>query len=104
MALTRRPVQAGALEAGLEGRQVGTLRVTVKHLPLTDFALPSDPRPLQDLVARVHAGTGEDLLILTSPNAVRALLRCGWDPRRGAARLAATGPGTVDVVRAAGAT
>lgn len=122
--MTRQPEQSGAVEAGLTaaGHRVA-------YLPLTDFELPADRGPLRAAVARLapnpavnttpnpshDAGppagaqlplaggpAGADApawLVLTSPNTVRALARCGWDGRVGpGTRIAVTGPGTARVL------
>lgn len=98
--LTRQPAQAGHIEAGLEqlGHRIG-------FLPLTDFQLPVDPSGLDHMVAQLHAGRWDQLL-LTSPNTIRALVLRGWDPALSEAHttLAVTGPGTARVLAGAGAT
>lgn len=89
LVVTRQPSQAGELESGL--REAG---VDVEFLPVTDFALPADRSALMESVDRLGSGIYQWLLI-TSPNAARALVRAGWDgllPSTTA--LAVTGPGT----------
>lgn len=93
LVVTRQPAQAGALEAGL--REAG---VDVDFLPVTDFALPASPEAVRESVDRLASGIYQWLLI-TSPNAARALYRAGWDgllPSTTA--LAVTGPGTARTV------
>lgn len=98
--LTRQPAQAGQIEAGLErlGHRIG-------FLPLTDFQLPHDPTALDDMIADLHAGRWQRLL-LTSPNTIRALAARGWQPETTEAHtgIAVTGPGTARVLTAHGAT
>ena len=98
--LTRQPAQAGHIEAGLErlGYQIG-------FLPLTDFQLPTDLRQLDQLVAGLHTGRWQHLLI-TSPNTIRALAARGWKPSITQAHttIAVTGPGTARVLTDHGAT
>ncbi len=97
--LTRQPAQAGHIEAGLErlGYQIG-------FLPLTDFQLPTDLHPLDDLVKGLHQGRWQRLLI-TSPNTIRALAARGWQPAATEAHttIAVTGPGTARVLADHGA-
>lgn len=93
LVVTRQPAQAGALESGL--REAG---IDVEFLPVTDFALPADRSALYESVDRLGSGIYQWLLI-TSPNAARALNRAGWDgllPSTTA--LAVTGPGTARTV------
>ncbi|MBF6841939.1 uroporphyrinogen-III synthase, partial [Acinetobacter baumannii] len=75
--LTRQPVQAGAVEAGL-----AAAGLDVRFCPLTDFELPGDSGPLRAVVSRVEAGECA-WLVLTSPNTVRALQAAGWSGRVG---------------------
>lgn len=97
--LTRQPAQAGHIEAGLE-----RLGYRIGFLPLTDFQLPHDPHQLDDMVAGLHAGSWDQLL-LTSPNTIRALAARGWDPVTTEKHtvIAVTGPGTARVLQAFGA-
>lgn len=108
--LTRRPAQAGDLEAGLRAAVGPDGRpFEVGFLPATDTELPDDVG-----MARLRAAAGAleageyGVLVVTSPNAARALEAAGWGggvgeaSERGAARVAATGPGTVRVLREAG--
>ncbi len=108
--LTRQPAQAGALEDGLSAAGH-----PVAFLPLTDFVLPPDEQALRSCVARLdpagpdpaREGPGRApapaWLVVTSPNAVRALALCGWDGRVGpGTRVAVTGPGTARVLERAG--
>ncbi|WP_313817098.1 uroporphyrinogen-III synthase [Citricoccus sp.] len=116
--LTRQPVQAGAVEAGL-----AAAGYRLAFLPLTDFELPADLAGLRAAVRRVEPDAGNDggdpagldgtagvtpalaWLVLTSPNTVRALVRAGWDGRLAAGlRVAVTGPGTARVLAEAGCT
>lgn len=95
--LTRQPAQSGDLESGLRaaGHEVG-------FLPLTDFEVPADSGRLEEAVVRLVAGEYA-WLVVTSPNAVRALTRSGWDGALpGPTRVAVTGPGTARVLAAAG--
>jgi uroporphyrinogen-III synthase len=118
--LTRQPSQAGAIETGL-----AAAGYQVAFLPLTDFEVPPDGARLRAAVrslAPVAGGTGHDdpgddkpphgadmdghrpdWVLLTSPNAVRALVRAGWDGclAKGI-RVAVTGPGTARVLAEAG--
>jgi uroporphyrinogen III methyltransferase / synthase len=60
--------------------------------PLIRIEAPSDPRPLRDAAARAHAF---DWVVLTSANAVDALVSAGFDAARGAKpRFCAVGPAT----------
>ena len=97
--LTRQPAQAGRIEAGLQqlGHRIG-------FLPLTDFQLPEHPGALDTLVAGLHAGTW-DRLLLTSPNTIRALVARGWKPAATEQHttIAVTGPGTSRVLHEFGA-
>lgn len=97
--LTRQPAQAGHIEAGLE--QLG---YRIGYLPLTDFQLPEDLIQLDNMVAGLHAGTW-DRLLLTSPNTIRALAARGWDPKATETHttIAVTGPGTARVLQEVGA-
>lgn len=92
--LTRQPAQAGHIETGLErfGYDIG-------FFPLTDFQLPADLNALDDLVAGLHEGRWQWMLI-TSPNTIRALATRGWQPARTEAHttIAVTGPGTARVL------
>lgn len=107
--LTRRPAQAGDLEAALAAACVGGEPLEVGFLPLTDAALPEDDGPLRAMVAE-WAGDGRPgpapgWIVLTSPNAVRALRAVGWDGHvPSGVRVAITGPGTARVLREAGCT
>lgn len=97
LVLTRQPAQAGTLEADLAaaGRRVG-------FCPLTDFELPPTPGGLRAVVEAVVGGRCAWLLV-TSPNAVRALQAAGWTGAVGAGvRVAVTGAGTARVLAAAG--
>ncbi len=97
--LTRQPVQAGAVEAGL-----AAAGLDVRFCPLTDFELPGDPGPLRAVVSRVEAGECA-WLVLTSPNTVRALQAAGWSGRVGGrTRVAVTGEGTARLLPEAGCT
>ena len=97
--LTRQPAQAGRIEAGLQqlGHHIG-------FLPLTDFQYPQDTEALDELVAGLHAGTWNTLL-LTSPNTIRALVARGWEPAvtEHHTTIAVTGPGTARVLHDFGA-
>lgn len=121
--MTRQPEQSGAVEAAL-----AAAGYRIAYLPLTDFELPADTRPLRNAVARLSGqptelprhrpphGSGAPAgdrevgevarvawLVLTSPNSVRALMRHGWDGRVVPGVLVAvTGPGTARVLTAAG--
>lgn len=97
--LTRQPAQAGALEAGL-----AAAGLPVAYLPLTDFVLPPDEGRLRACVARLGGRTPVPAwLVLTSPNAVRALALCGWEGHVApGVRVAVTGPGTARVLARAG--
>ncbi|WBL17942.1 uroporphyrinogen-III synthase [Citricoccus sp. NR2] len=97
LVVTRQPAQASELESGLRAAGVG-----VEFLPVTDFALPEDRSALYESVDRLGSGIYQWLLI-TSPNAARALVHAGWDgllPSTTA--LAVTGPGTARTVAALG--
>lgn len=65
--LTRQPGQAGLLEEELTGLGVG-----IELLPLLDFALPADTTALTAAKDKARDGA-YDWIVLTSPNAVRAL-------------------------------
>lgn len=97
--LTRQPAQAGRIEACLQqlGHRIG-------FLPLTDFQRPERTGPLDDLVAGLHSGTW-DRLLLTSPNTIRALVARGWEPAvtERHTTIAVTGPGTARVLHDSGA-
>jgi uroporphyrinogen-III synthase len=114
--LTRQPSQAGAIEAGL-----AAAGYRVAFLPLTDFEMPPEGSRLRAAVRSLTPGTdgaghddtapfGADVdghrpawVLLTSPNAVRALVRAGWDGRLAPGiRVAVTGPGTARVLAGAG--
>ena len=92
--LTRQPAQAGRIEAGLQqlGHHIG-------YLPLTDFQYPQDTEALDELVAGLHAGAWNKLL-LTSPNTIRVLIARGWQPAvtERDTTIAVTGPGTARVL------
>src|SRR5699024_2391706 len=92
--LTRQPAQAGRIEAGLQqlGHRIG-------FLPLTDLQLPEHSGALDNLVAGLHAGAW-DRLLLTSPDTIRALVAHGWEPAASEQRtsIAVTGPGTARVL------
>lgn len=98
--LTRQPAQAGQIEAGLEH-----LGYAIGFLPLTDFQLPDDTTQLSDMVAGLHQGRW-DWLLLTSPNTIRALGAQGWQPAvtETHTTIAVTGPGTARVLYDHGAT
>jgi len=97
--LTRQPAQAGQIEAGLE-----RLGYHIGFLPLTDFQLPEDLSPLDDLINGLHTHTWQWML-LTSPNTIRALIARKWQPRITEAHttIAVTGPGTARVLAEHGA-
>jgi uroporphyrinogen-III synthase len=94
--VTRRPSQAGALSARLRA-----LGAHVVEIPAIDIAPPDEPGPLDG--ALTHA-TDYDWLVLTSPNAVRAvagrLEALGNERVLSGARpaLAAVGPSTADAI------
>ena len=98
--LTRQPAQAGQIEAGLE--QLG---YRIGFLPLTDFQLPEDLSPLDEMVTGLHHGAW-DRVLFTSPNTIRALVARGWHPANTEAHttIAVTGPGTARVLHEHGAT
>lgn len=97
--LTRQPAQAGRIETGLQ--QLGH---SIGFLPLTDFQLPENTRPLDELVTGLHEGNW-DRLLLTSPNAIRALVARSWKPTltERHTTIAVTGPGTARVLHEYGA-
>ena len=103
--LTRRPAQAGDLEAGLRATDgPDGVPFEVGFLPATDTLLPDDDglAHLREAVAALGAGEYA-VLVVTSPNGARALAAAGWDGNVAAGvRVAATGPGTVRVLREAG--
>ena len=93
LVVTRRPGQAGELEAG--ARSAGC---EIAFLPLTQQLLPEDVRSLTAAIAQLEGGEF-DWLLLTSANTVRALKACGWSGRLpGRTRAAAVGPGTARVL------
>ncbi|MFC7401993.1 uroporphyrinogen-III synthase [Citricoccus sp. GCM10030269] len=76
----------------------------IAFLPLTDFELPADDGPLRAAVRELVDGDVAWLL-LTSPNAVRALARMGWDGHVAeGVRVGVTGPGTARVLAEIGGT
>lgn len=92
--LTRRPSQAGDLEAGL--RQAG---YEVGFLPLTEQRLPEDRGELAGAITRLEGGEFT-VLVLTSGNTVRSLLTAGWSgtlPEE--TETAVTGAGTARVLQ-----
>lgn len=103
--LTRRPAQAGDLEAGLRATAgPDDVPFEVGFLPATDTELPDDDGLARLRGAVAALGAGEyAVLVVTSPNGARALAAAGWDGSLAAdVRVAATGPGTVRVLREAG--
>ncbi|CAM3565702.1 uroporphyrinogen-III synthase [Micrococcus flavus] len=103
--LTRRPAQAGDLEAGLRAMTgPDGVPFEVGFLPATDTELPDDDGLARLRGAVVALGAGEvAVLVVTSPNGARALAAAGWDGSVPAGvRVAATGPGTVRVLREVG--
>lgn len=92
--LTRRPAQAGDLEA--EVRRAG---FALGFLPLTRQLLPEDTTALNAAVAELERGAF-DWLLVTSANTVRALKSCGWAGELpGRTQAAAVGPGTARVLQ-----
>lgn len=92
--LTRRPSQAGPLEAGL--REAG---YEVDFLPLTAQRLPEDRTELTAAIDRLEQGD-YTVLMITSGNTVRSLLTAGWSgdlPED--TEAAVTGPGTARVLQ-----
>lgn len=92
--LTRRPSQAGSLEAGL--REAG---YEVGFLPLTEQRLPEDLSELSAAITGLERGDFA-VVALTSGNTVRSLLTVGWSgtlPEETDA--AVTGPGTARVLQ-----
>lgn len=92
--LTRRPAQAGPLEAGL--REAG---FEVDFLPLTAQRLPEDRTELTAAIDRLEQGDFT-VIMLTSGNTVRSLLTAGWSgdlPED--TEAAVTGPGTARVLQ-----
>ncbi|MDO4240145.1 uroporphyrinogen-III synthase [Micrococcus sp.] len=103
--LTRRPAQAGDLEAGLRAASgPDGVPFEVGFLPATDTELPDDDGLARLRGAVAALGAGEFVvLVVTSPNGARALAAAGWDGGVPAGvRVAATGPGTVRVLRQVG--
>lgn len=96
--MTRRAGQAAGLVAGLRA-----LGATVLEVPAIEIAPPSDLGPLDAAVAELDR---YDWVVLTSPNAVAALLSRltvqGLFPRLGGERtkLASVGPATTAALRA----
>jgi len=94
--VTRRPSQAGALAERLRA-----LGAHVVEIPAIDVAPPEEPGPLEGALARL---ADYDWVVLTSPNAVRAvagrLKALGSEPLLNGARpaLAAVGPSTADAI------
>ncbi|MDY6054561.1 uroporphyrinogen-III synthase [Micrococcus sp.] len=103
--LTRRPAQAGGLEAGLRAMTgPDGAAFEVSFLPATDTELPDDDglARLRGAVAALESG-GYAVLVVTSPNGARALAAVGWEGvLPSGVRVAATGPGTVRVLREVG--
>ena len=96
--LTRRPAQAGDLEAGLRATDgPDGVPFEVGFLPATDTLLPDDGLAhLREAVAALGAGEYA-VLVVTSPNGARALAAAGWDGGLPpGVRVAATGPGTTN--------
>jgi len=92
--LTRRPSQAGPLEAGL--REVG---FEVCFLPLTAQRLPEDRTELTAAIDRLEQGDFT-VIMLTSGNTVRSLLTAGWSGDLPAdTETAVTGAGTARVLQ-----
>lgn len=90
---TRRPAQAGSMEAAAEA---AGHRIT--FMPLTIHELPEDIGELIRAVEHLEAGCF-DWLLLTSANTVRALTQSGWSGRLPSrTRLGAVGPGTARVL------
>lgn len=92
--LTRRPAQAGPLEAEL--REAG---FAVGFLPLTAQRLPADRTELTAAIERLEQGDFT-VVMLTSGNTVRSLLTAGWSgdlPED--TEAAVTGPGTARVLQ-----
>lgn len=103
--LTRRPAQAGDLEAGLRtATGPDGVPFEVGFLPATDTELPDDDGLARLRGAVAALGAGEfAVLVVTSPNTARALAAAGWGGSVPAGvRVAATGPGTVRVLRQVG--
>jgi uroporphyrinogen-III synthase len=90
VALLRASGQGGELQQGFEA-----LGARVLLVPMIAFAPPEDPEPL-----RRAASEAWDWIVLTSPNAVAALLGAQAGPPR--ARIASLGPGTTARLREAG--
>jgi len=94
--VTRRRGQAGSLVDGL--RQRGA---TVLEVPAIEIVPPADPGPLDEALGELEQ---YDWVVLTSPNAVSALLTrfavLGQYPRlSGHARIASVGPATTVALR-----
>ena len=92
--LTRRPAQAGPLEAEL--REAG---FDVGFLPLTAQRLPENRTELTAAIERLEQGDFT-VVMLTSGNTVRSLLTAGWSgdlPED--TEAAVTGPGTARVLQ-----
>lgn len=94
--VTRRRGQAGSLVDGLK-----ELGATVLEVPAIEIVPPSDPGPLDEALGELER---YDWVVLTSPNAVSALLTrfavLGHYPRlTDHARLASIGPATTIAIR-----
>ena len=101
--LTRQPAQAGALEARLSGAVVGGEAVEVAFLPLVDFVLAggAEADALGRMSMQLIAPGARGVLVVTSPNAVRALRGHDFGGVDEGVRAVATGPGTAHVLVAA---
>lgn len=89
--LTRQPGQAGLLE-----KELAELNVDVELLPLLDFVLPADTGGLQQ--ARTDLAEGVyDWVVLTSPNAVRALAKMDFFDFEADVRWGMVGGGTAAI-------